>query len=193
MPIVIGFKQIKTASKSGLSLLFIVPAVLFILAGTGVASEAELTNIVIRNLNDDLVIDLKMKGVFTAKMRDAVLSGILVRFTFLIYLDEVYDYWFDKKIAGLETVHQIQYDSVKKEFNITRAWETRGKQVVKDIEAARAVISEIDGLVVLPLKRLKKGRTYQLRVKSELDDKKFPFLGYPWGFETGWYTISFIY
>ena len=193
MPLYIGFKPIKTAGKSGLDLLAKVIFVLFLSTSPGIASEAELTNIVIRNLNDDLVIDLKIKGVFSSEMKEAVLSGILVRFTFLIYLDEVYDYWFDKRIAGLKTVHQIQYDSLKKEFTLTREWENRGKQVVKDIEAARAAISEIDGLVVLSLKRLKKGRTYQLSVKSELDDKEFPFLKYPWGFETDWTTINFIY
>ena len=193
MLLFIGFKNAKTDYKSGLNLLAIVLCKLILSTGTVVASDAELTNIVIRNFNEDLVIDLKLKGVFTEEMREAVLSGILVRFTFLIYLDEVYDYSFDKKIVGLNTVHQIQYDSLKKEFHITRAWENRGKQVVKDIDAARKAISEIDGLVVLPLNRLTEGRTYQLRVKSKLDDKKFLFLNYPWGFETDWYTINFIY
>ena len=193
MLLFIGFQNVKSVNMSGLNLLAIFLCTLILSTGTAVASDAEITNIVLRNLNNDLVIDLKIKVVFTVKMREAVLSGILVRFTFLIYLDEVYDFWFDKKIAGVKTAHQIQYDSLKKEFNITRVWENRGTLVVKDIEAARAVISEIDGLAILPLQKLKKGRTYQLRVKSELDDKKFPFLSYPWGFETDWYTVKFIY
>ena len=193
MPLFIGFKQIKTASKSVLRLLSIVLLFLYILEGTAVASEAELTNIVIRNLNDDLVVDLRIKGVFTAEMREAVLSGILVRFTFLILLDEVHDLWFDKKIAGIKTVHQIQYDALKNEFQITRAWEKGGTLVVKDPEAAQAAISEVSGLAVLPLAKLKNGRNYQLRVKSELHDKKFHFWSFPWEFETDWYTINFIY
>ena len=193
MPMVFGTRHNKTTSKNGLSLLLTVLIFLFILADTGVASDAELINIVMRNLNDDLVIDLKIKGVFTAKMREAVSSGILVRFTFLIYLDEIYDYWFDKRIAGIKTVHQIQYDSLKKEYNITRTWENRGPLVVKNIEAARTVVSEINGLAILPITKLRKGRNYQLRIKSELDDKKFRFLSFPWGYETDWYTINFIY
>jgi hypothetical protein len=33
-------------------------------------------------------------------MKEAVLSGIPVSFTFLIFLDEVHDFWFDKKQTG---------------------------------------------------------------------------------------------
>ena len=193
MQLFIGFKQFENSNKSGLCLLPIIIFILFISTGTTVASEVELTNIVIKNSNRDLVIDLKIKGVFSAEMKEAVSSGILVRFTFLIFLDEVRDFWFDKKIAGLKTVHQIQYDPLKKEFNVSRAWENKGVVVVKNLEEARAVISEINGLAVLPHARLKKGRHYQLRVKSELDDKKFRFLSFPWEFETDWYTINFIY
>jgi len=48
-------------------------------------------------------------------------------------------------------------------------------------------------LRITPFNSLKKGEHYQLRVKSELNEKKFPFAGFPWEFETDWYTINFIY
>ena len=183
----------KTANKSGLRLPVIVLCILILSTGTGVASEAELTNIVIRNLNDDLVIDLRVKGVFSEEMKEAVFSGVPVNFTFLIRLDEVRDFWFDRKVAGLKTMHQIKYDLLKNEFQITRAWEKGGSLVVKDQQAAQAAISEVKGLAVLPLAKLKNGRNYQLRVKSELHDKKFHFWSFPWEFETDWYIINFIY
>jgi hypothetical protein len=63
------------------------------------ASEAELTNLVIKNSQADLLIDLTIKGVFTNEMKKALLNGIPVSFTFLINLYDVHDFWLDKKIS----------------------------------------------------------------------------------------------
>jgi len=54
-------------------------------------------------------------------------------------------------------------------------------------------MSEIKGFNVISLKRLKKGAQYQLRIKSELQDRSYPVTGTPWEFETDWYTLNFIY
>jgi len=54
-------------------------------------------------------------------------------------------------------------------------------------------MSEISGLQVISATRLKRGEHYQLKVKSELGDKKYLFSGFPWEFETDWYTINFVY
>jgi hypothetical protein len=167
--------------------------ILFLLTSLAFASGAELTNLVVKNTRDDLVIDLKIKGVFTEDMREAVLSGIPVSFTFLINLYEVHDFWFDKKIASIATNHKIQYDALKKEYRIMRSWGKIDPLVTKNFEKARLLMSEIDGLKIIPLTRIKKGKHYQLRVKSELNEKKIPFSGFPWEFETDWYTINFIY
>jgi hypothetical protein len=157
------------------------------------ASEAELTNLVIKNSQDDLLIDLTVKGVFTNEMQTALLNGIPVSFTFLINLYEVHDFWFDKKIAGVTTIHKIQYEVLKKEFRIRRSWEKTGLLVTKNYEKACLLMAQIEGLSVIPLTKLKKGKHYQLTVKSELKDKKYLFAGFPWEFETDWYTINFVY
>jgi len=157
------------------------------------AAEAELTNLVIRNSREDLLISLKIKGVFTREMQDALTKGISVSFTFLIVLNEVHDFWFDEKISGRKTVHQIQYDVVKKEYRISRAWDPSAPKFITNFENARRLMSEIDGLEIAPLDRLKKGGHYQMRVKSELHEKKYRFFSFPWEFETDWYTLNFIY
>jgi hypothetical protein len=161
--------------------------------GLAFASEAELTNLVIKNTNDYLALDLEIKGVFTEEMKKAVLNGIAIRFAFLIVLYEVHDFWFDKRITSITTIHKIQYDALKKEYSIIRSWEKASPLVVINIEKARQLISEINSLEVIPFKSLKKGKHYQLRVKSELNDRKYFFSRFPWEFETDWYTINFTY
>jgi hypothetical protein len=48
-------------------LFSVIICILFILTGSAAASEAEITNIVIKNSRDDLVIDLKLKAYLPKK------------------------------------------------------------------------------------------------------------------------------
>jgi hypothetical protein len=138
-------------------------------------------------------MDLTIQGVFTNEMKEALLSGISVNITVIVILYKVNDFWFNKKVASTTTSHKIEYDILKKEYRIRRSWEKRGSFVVKNFEKAGLLMSQIGSLNITPFNRLKKCEHYQLRVKSELDEKKFPFAGLPWEFETDWYTINFIY
>jgi hypothetical protein len=173
--------------------IFLLVAILVLFTGPVFAAQAELTNLVIRNSREDLLISLKIKGVFTSEMQAALEKGIPVSFTFLIALYEVNDWWFDEKIAGLKTVHQIQYDGLKKEYRVSRAWDTSAPKVSGDFENARNLMSEISGLKIVPLAGLKKGGHYLMRVKSELHEKKYRLFNFPWEFETDWYTINFTF
>lgn len=189
----LGFLRMNSINWSSPCLFCLIFAIPFLLTSLAFASGAELTNLVVKNTKDDLLIDIKIKGVFTNEMREALLNGMPISFTFLVILYEVHDFWFDTKLAHKTTNHKIQYDALKKEYRIIREWENAGPMVVKNFENARLIISEINSLKVIPLTWIKKGNHYQLRVKSELNGKKFPFSGFPWEFETDWYTINFIY
>jgi hypothetical protein len=59
---------------------------------------------------------------------------------------------------------------------------------------------DVDGLKIVPLSRLEKGRQYQVQAKAQLSKLTLPlYLHYVfffvslWDFETDWYTIDFIY
>ena len=112
---------------------------------------------------------------------------------FFVNFYQVYDYWFDKKIANQTIIHKIEYDAPKNEYRVTRSWEKTGPIVTRKFQIARVLMSEIVGLKVIPLTRLKKGEHYQLNVKSELNEKKLLLFNFPWEFETDWYTINFNY
>ena len=185
--------KINRANMSGLCSICILFSVLFFMTALAFASGVELTNLVIKNMHDRLALDLKINGIFTEEMKAAILSGIPVSFTFSILLYQVHDFWFDKRITNITTIHKIQYDTLKKEYSIIRTWEKAGASMVLNFEKARQLISEINSLEVIPLKSLKKGKHYQLKVKSELNDRNYFFSRLPWEFETDWYTINFIY
>jgi hypothetical protein len=108
--------------------------------------------------------------------------------------------WFDKKLTDMTITHTIKYNSLKKEYSVTRTWDTNSPVVVQSFDAAKALMTEIDSLKVIPLGVLEKGKQYQIQAKAKLSRVTLPyylhyvlfFLSF-WDFETDWYTIDFIY
>jgi len=180
---------IKKSLHSGCLVFF----VLLLTASLAFSGDAELINLIVSNNIDELQVDLMIKGIFTKEMKAAVSKGMPISLTFLILLYEVRDYWFDDKMVSKTAVHEVKFDVKKKEYRIRRSWEKGIPLVIKDFEKAQSLFSEIKEFDVIPLKRLKKGKHYQLRVKSEIGGNKVHFTGFPWEFGTDWYTINFIY
>ena len=189
MQLLIDHNSIKKSLYSGCLVFF----VLLLTAGPAFCGDAELTNLIVRNNNDELQVDLVIKRILTEELKADVSKGIPVHLTYLILLYEIRDYWFDDKIISKTALHEIKFDVLKKEYRIKRSWEKRSPSIIKDFNKAQSLFLEIKEFDVIPHQRLKKGKHYQLRVKLELNGKKFPFVGFPWEFETDWYTLNFIY
>ncbi len=164
------------------------------------AAEATLSDIIVTNTQEDLLVFFDIKGCFTREMEEAILNGIPTTFTIVIRLYRTRSVWFDASIASITLEHTIKYDSLKNEFRVTRSEEDDTKLVVKDFEAAKKAMAEIRNIRVIPLKELQERGKYQLRVKAELEKVRLPlYLHYVlffvslWDFETDWYTVDFIY
>ena len=164
------------------------------------AAEATLSNIIVTNTQEDLLVFFDIKGCFTREMEEAILNGIPTTFTIVIKLYRTRTAWLDASIASITLEHTIKYDSLKNEFRVTRSEEDNTELVVKDFEAAKKAMAEIRNIRVVPLKKLQDRGKYQLRVKAELEKVRLPlYLHYVlffvslWDFETDWYTVDFIY
>ncbi len=164
------------------------------------AAEATLSDIIVTNTQEDLLVFFDIKGCFTREMEEAILNGMPTTFTIVIRLYRTRSFWFDASIASITLEHTIKYDSLKNEFRVTRSEEDDTKLVVKDFEAAKKAMAEIRNIRVIPLKELQERGKYQLRVKAELEKVRLPlYLHYVlffvslWDFETDWYTVDFIY
>ena len=186
----------RTLSAFSLILFFclILPSTLF------GAQEARLTNLIVTNTRDNLLLYLNVQGAFQDKMKEAILSGVPTTFSFLISLNSTRNFWLDKKIADIRLAHTIKYDNLKKEFSVNRSWDNQNPYITQSFEKAQKRMTEIDSLPVIALKDLERGRQYQIRAKAELNKLTLPFyLHYVlfvvslWDFETDWYTIDFIY
>ncbi len=165
-----------------------------------IIEEAILKDIIVTNTRDDLLLYLKVKGAFTGKLKKIVLSGVPVTFSYLITVDRQRSFWFDKEIVDFTVMNTLKYDTMKKEFVVTRSWDKANITVTHSFDEAQKLISELDSLRVVPLERLEKGQQYTLSAKAELDKITLPFyLHYVlffvslWDFETDWHTAEFIY
>ncbi len=165
------------------------------------AQNARLSDITITNTHYGLeLVYLNIKGTFTEKMKKAVMSGVLITFSFFINVDEVRRFWSDRRIVELEITHTVKYDNLRKQFIITRSWKNDNPAIVKSFTEARKLMSEITHLPILPSEKLKKGGHYQFKAKAELSKVTLPlYLHYIlillslWDFETEWQAIDFVY
>ncbi len=160
----------------------------------------EIEDIRLVNTRDDLLTYFEVTHAFPDKIVQAVMNGIPTSFSFYISLYKTEGSWFDKKIADIEIQSTIKYNSLKKEFSVSRPWKNEKPVVTQSFEEARTLMTEIDNLIIVPLNQLVKGDKYQLRIKAELDRITLPlylhnvffFLSF-WDFETNWYLINFTY
>ncbi len=166
----------------------------------GFAQDAVLTNIIVTNDRDDLLLYLTVEGAFHKKMEEAILSGVPATFSFFVNLYRSRNLWPDRKIADITVTNKIKYNAMKKEFVVKRSWEGNKPNTVKTFADAKKLMAEVDSLKIIPLRRLVKGNQYQIQTKAELDKLTLPFYLHHvlffvsfWDFETDWYTIDFIY
>ena len=164
------------------------------------AQDAKLTNIIVTNTRDDLLLYLTVEGAFREKMENAIISGVPASFSFFINLYRSRTFWMDKTIASIKVTHTIKYNNLKKEYVIKRSWEKDKAIITQSLDEAKQKMTEVDSLKIIALSKLVKGKQYQIRAKAELSKLTLPFyLHYVlffvslWDFETDWYTIDFIY
>lgn len=162
--------------------------------------EARVTDFLVTNTADDVLVYFRVTNCFTEDMEKAVLAGIPTTFTFLLELYKERGYWFDKKEYRREIKHTIKYDNVKKIFYVSLA-ENGGKPMAfSDFDEAKRAMAELNGVAIVPLKLLKREGQYHIRAKAQLDKVRLPFrMEYVlffvsmWDFETDWYKQGFVY
>jgi len=178
---------------------FIVGFIIFSSINT-FAQEARLTNIIVTNSRDDLLVYLNVEGAFRDKIKKAILSGVPTTFSFYTNIYKLRGFWLDKKLASIKTMHTIKYNSLKKNFTVTRPWDNNSPITTQSFSEAQSLMTEIDSLKVIELDKMQKGHRYQIRAKAELSKRTLPlhlhyilFFMSLWDFKTDWYTLDFMY
>ena len=170
-------------------------------SGLAWGQDARITDVIVTNTRDDLILYFKVEGCFTEDLQQAVLSGVPTTFTFLASLDRVRNFWKDENLVSLEVHHTVKYNNLKNEFVITRSEDNGRPIVASSLSEAKAIMAEVERLKIAKLKTLERNNRYQVRIKAELSKITLPFyLHYVfrfflflWDFETDWYATDFMY
>jgi len=165
------------------------------------AQKARLTDMVISNTRDDLLLFVTVEGAFTEQMKQAVLNGIPTSFSFIVRLEKINAFVLPNSlVAEKKVTHTIKYESLKKQFVVRRSWEENRTLTTDSFEKARQWMSEIKSLRIAAVDKLQEGKKYRIRAKARLDTVELPFyLNYIfffvslWDFETNWHSIEFGY
>jgi hypothetical protein len=178
----------------------ILMSLIFLIQIPYAAQDATLSNLIVTNTSNDLLVYLNVEGAFRDQTVNAIMSGVPASFSFFIKLYQKRSMWFDKAIADIEIANSIKYNNLKKEFVVERSWENGRIRTAQSLQEAQKLMSDVDGLKIIHLDKLAKGRQYQVKAKAQLSKLTLPFyLHYVfffvslWDFETDWYTIDFIY
>ncbi|MFC1821291.1 DUF4390 domain-containing protein [Thermodesulfobacteriota bacterium] len=184
--------------KSILGFIAIFLLILSPLPEISLAEQAYLSNVVLTNSKDHMLVYFSVNNCFTPEMNKAIDSGLQTTFTFFIHLYEKRSFWWDKKIVNKKISHSIKYNHLKKNYELKLSENKDQALTVNEFEKARELMAEVAAVKVLEMNKLKKGRSYQLQLMAELDKIKLPlylhhilFFLSLWDFETDWYTIDF--
>ena len=184
--------------KTGLLIIFLWVALHWSLPV--LAEDAYISDVVVTNTRDHLLVYFGVRGCFTEEMDRAIESGIETTFTFFIRLYKKRFFVWDKKITDIEIKHSVKYDNLKRIYEVRLSEQDNKVITVKSFDEAKKLMAEVVALKITPLSNLEKGGRYQLRMMAELDKIILPlylhnvlFFLSLWDFETDWYTIDFRY
>jgi len=183
-----------------LSVGAVLMSLIFLIQTPYAAQDATLSNLIVTNTSSDLLVYLNVEGAFREQTVNAIMSGVPATFSFYIKLYQKRSMWLDKTIASIEITNAIKYNNLKKEFVVERSWENGRIRTAQSLQEAQKLMTDVDGLKIIYLNKLEKGKQYQIKAKAQLSKLTLPFyLHYVfffvslWDFETDWYTIDFIY
>ena len=163
------------------------------------AIEPKMTDILITNNTENVLLYARLVNGFKPEMESAILAGVPTIFTMQLEVYQSRSLVWDKKITSHEIKRTIKYDNLKKTFSI---YTNGNKQpvVFSDFESAQKAMADFNGIIAVPLASLVKGNNYYLLMKIKMDKMRLPlhleylffFVSY-WDFETAWERQIFSY
>jgi hypothetical protein len=161
------------------------------------AIEPKITDILITNNEEKVLLYARLVNGFKTEMESAILAGVPTVFTLQLNVYQVRSYIWDRKISSNEIKRTIRYDNLKKTFSIYSDGDL-GPVIFPDFESAQKAMADFNGIIASRMSILEKGKNYYLEMKIKIDKVRLPlgmervffFVSF-WDFETAWYRQNF--
>ena len=160
----------------------------------------EIKDIIVTTSDNDLLLFATVKNCFTPEMLDDLRNGIPAVFTYHLKLVKTSNNWIDTSLVEAFVTHTMTFDRSRKEYRIAFSNQDGKNVTTGDLEQAKQLMAELNGLKVIPLNQLVPGAPYAIHFKVTLKKGSLPFgmqriipFSSLWDFETDWRTIEFRY
>jgi hypothetical protein len=177
--------------------LLLLGAVGFIATWLRPVQEAGIQGVKVVRNRGNLEVGFTLENCFSAKMEEAIFSGVPTTFQFHIILRKNRKFpMFRKALLDIVFEHTIKYDRLKDRFEVRLPEQGDSEVVFKDFEEAKTAMRTVKNLPIMPLWRFTESGSYQLLVKAELSKFHLPlFFRYIlffislWDFQTNWERV----
>jgi hypothetical protein len=181
---------------AALSLLILIAAALA--TPVFARNKADIVNVTLSQEGENLEVSFRILNCFTSSMEEAILSGVPTTFRIRMVLERPGFNIVKAPILEMVMEHTVEYDILRNEFTVTMPMHPEQVRVTRSLEEVRRWMSDVKNVPIIPLGRLQKGETYQLRLKAELSKIELPFFFRYiffflslWDFETDWRQVVF--
>jgi len=136
--------------------------------------DASIYDMAVMNSEENLLLYFRLKDAFTEEMEKGIESGIPITFTFYITFFQDKAGFAKKKIASFDFNHALSYNTLKEEYSIKFDEQDERVVMVRDLEEAKKLMSEVNDLRVTGLASLIFDNQYTIRTKVRLGKKILP-------------------
>lgn len=161
-------------------------------------TKADIVNVTLSQARENLEVSFRILNCFTSSMEEAILSGVPTTFRIRVVLERPGFNILNAPILEMVLERTVEYDILRNEFTVNLPEHPERVRVTGSLEEARRWMSDVKELPIIPLWRLQKGETYQIRLKAELSKFELPFFFRYilffvslWDFETDWKQLVF--
>ena len=130
----------------------------------------------------ELHVAFAAPGAITDELREAIRSGLVVTFTYVVELREGSFLWFDRTLADTDIGASVRYDNLTRTYHVSRM--TDGKVVWSQTTASeddmRSWVTAFEPMRVMPAAPLVPNTEYHVRVRASISPRR-AWLLWPFG------------
>ncbi len=157
--------------------LAILSTCMFLWTSAGLAAAESISDILITQGNDELLVSAQFKGGFTPEIRKEIINGVSKEFYYYLVIKRVLPNWLDEEKISGTIKYTIKYDILKNQFLVTRTTGALSEERIFDsYDSMVATLSKIDRMSLTSINVLNKRAKYYVSIKAEMKSGELPFL-----------------
>ena len=163
------------------------------------SEDVALSELVVTTSSSHLLLFGLIDNAFSPEMIAGLKSGIPIDFSFFVELKQkTTENW--NSIVDTSFKHTLIYDTLKDQYRVELSEFANHHFMLKDLDEAMTLMSQINGVQLIELAKLQDSSTYRLRIRVDLFEQTLPlslhyilpFVSW-WDRMVDWQTLDFNY